>query len=75
MDAFVFKIGKLGFARSSYVSMWGWRLLFWRFWWKDEAFWQELAERNRREEQGRYDALRKSAKSDWRNQDLDPYDD
>lgn len=55
MDSFLFRIGNLGFAREKYSSMWGWRLLFWRFWWKDEAFWQELAERNRQDEKARYD--------------------
>jgi hypothetical protein len=54
MDSFLFRIGKLGFARFQNSSMYGWRLLFWRFWWKDDAFWRELAERNRQDEAARY---------------------
>lgn len=54
MGSFIFKIGPLALVRNKDASYFGYRLLFWRFWWRDRAFWQEQVERNRRDEQARY---------------------
>lgn len=54
MDSFIFRIGPLAFVRFKNASYFGYRLLFWRFWWRDEAFWQTLVERNRRIDEAKY---------------------
>lgn len=55
MGSFIFKIGPLALVRYKDASYFGYRLLFWRFWWRDRAFWQEQVEANRRSERTRYD--------------------
>ena len=36
LNPWLFRIGRLGFARERRASIEGWRRLWWRFWWRTE---------------------------------------